>query len=462
MIKSSALLALVLFCLTIISPQGIGVRFSLSLPHIDLPRIFIIFTIVISSVLLLMGRWRTTVESAPVSCSALIMMLIWCFSTASLSESPLESVLFVARIMTIGPLYSLAFCVLADDPSYKKETYLFMVLTVGLLILYSNLEFISQKYLVPISWRTCFYNIDSYDWVLRRVLRRGGFILSQGPYVWNHTLGGMFCVFSGLVWLVVEKRKFIGMVFCSMFFVAVYATGMRATTIAVTMSMLVWLVYRKKIENMVRISIALCSASIFCLLKIDKEFFWQGLFHVADISNSAEIVSSKVLNLDFVLVGKMIEKFSFGLISYDTAEILLRETGTVGIRLTGMLQNIGKIDDWWLFGYGAGAFMAPTKVSSLAVQYDDPSLFLVFMFEYGLPLALLIGLLILYALFQGFRNSKFGTWPLAIGVLSWSIFSLSSWAVWPMLPAFVMVILIEKWSKGHLKEEKAALKENEP
>ncbi|MGL1930783.1 MAG: hypothetical protein OCC45_03360 [Desulfotalea sp.] len=270
--------------------------------------------------------------------------------------------------------------------------------------------------------------------------------------MWNHTLGGMMCVFSGLVWWFLEKKKVMGIVFCGMFFVAVYSIGMRVTTISVTVSMLVWLVYRKKIVNVLRITLALFLAVVLILLRVGREGFLTGLFEVGDIMNSAESVSPKPLNFDYVLCSNMIENFSFGFISGDTAENFLRETGTVGIRLTGMLQNFAKIDDWLLFGYGPGAFMVPGKVTSGAIQYDDPGLFLIFMFEYGLPMFLLVGFLILYTLFLGFRSAKSGAWPYAMGVLAWSVFCLSSWAVWPMLPAFAMVIVIEIWSKDHLKK----------
>ena len=441
--------ALISFCLAIILPQGIGIRFSSYLPHIDLPRIFIVSILILGGVLFLVGRWRRCAQEAPVSCSILIVMAIWFLITACLSTSPKASILFVLRVLMIGPLYAIAFCALADKTSHNNERYFFWILlTTGILIFIASFEFISQTYLIPSSLRTSFYDNSFYRRVIECLQRRGNGILSRGPYVSQHDFGGVLCVFSGFAWWILENRKKFGIIFAAMYIIAIYAVGTRSVTIAVVLSMVTWLISRKSIKNAKRLLLVLLIAAIVITLKLSPARARTGFFLTSDITNMEQLTPEKQ-KIDSAKAAEITEKLSLSLLPHEPSEKFFYNTGTIGIRLTGALINIDRAKHWWLFGYGPGAFLMADKVASVAAQYGDPGLLLAFMFESGLFMAALFGVLIIRSLWLGLRNTESGAWAPALGVLAWTVFSLSSGALWPMLPALVMTVLVEIWSNKH-------------
>lgn len=115
-------------------------------------------------------------------------------------------------------------------------------------------------------------------------------------------------------------------------------------------------------------------------------------------------------------------------------------SGTFSIRLVGFVENVANYKQWWLTEYGLGTFQKPDVIPNKAVQYNDPGLIMLFLFEFGLFPFLIIMLLIIFSFFKTFKNEN---WTLGIGIASWFVFSLSSWAIWPMLliSAFITKIL---------------------
>jgi hypothetical protein len=454
--SKSALFALISLFFAIILPQGIGIRFHYFIPHIDLPRVFIISTIVYGGILFATRRWHQCLKNAPVCTYTMVALIVWFLVTSYFSSSQKISFMFALRLIAIGPLYALAFCALTlDTVDIKKIVFFWMTLITGSLILYANLEFIFQTHLIPPHIRTSFYSIEYYREIIETIHYRLGIMLVQGPYIFNHNFGGMLCVFSGVTWLILEKNRILGILFTTFFIVAVYAVGMRSTTIAVIISIIVWLLYRKNIKNIIPLTYALLGSAIIISLVVGPKTAVNGVFLRKDMSYTMEKATyAGRTPVCSYRAAYIVEKLSLHLLPKEKIQSLLYNSGTLGIRLSGAILNIGKIKNWWLLGYGPGAFFMPDKVQSNAIQYDDPGLFLAIMFESGLFMAILLGFLIFRSVWLGFRYPKSNTWVFAIGIVSWSVFSLSSWAIWPMLPAFAFMVLTEIWASNHLEDKK--------
>ena len=66
---------------------------------------------------------------------------------------------------------------------------------------------------------------------------------------------------------------------------------------------------------------------------------------------------------------------------------------------------------------------------------------MVILFEFGILPFILFMYLILTAFFKSLKNTD---WMFGVGIASWFVFSLSSWAIWPMMLITVFVVKIYK------------------
>lgn len=447
MVAQSSLFACVSLFLAVVLPQGIGVRFSSFLPHIDLPRIFILAVIVCGFGSFVVSKSWKSVKHMPISCVILFCMTVWWIITAFISVSHVESILFSLKLLMIGPIYGLAFYILIDEKSNMDRVFVWMLITLGVLIGYALFEFIFQRYLIPNSLKTAYFNFEYYRKIIEICPRRVQGLLVKGPYITNHDLAGILCVFSGFTWWMLEKKKVWGIVFAALFMVALYAVGVRAALVAIVFSAMAFLLIRRSGKNIVRLLLAMILAVGFLSCKLTPKILFGGIFTTKDITVTMVDVSSKKMNLDITRSSSTLSKATFNFKDKKKCYDFLYNSGTIGVRISGFLLNLTNVKYWGLFGYGPGAFFVPNKVVSKAIQYDDPGLFFALMFESGIIMGLLLILLFTRIFYLGLRNSKTDIWFLGVGVFAWFIFSLSSWVVWPMLPAMGMIVLIEVWAR---------------
>jgi hypothetical protein len=304
------------------------------------------------------------------------------------------------------------------------------------------LEFIIQEYLISISYKFSFHNIERFVGYGRKITRATGLLL-QGPYLSNHELGGMLAVFSGVLLKNLEKNKFFGFILSIGYFIVVIGVASRAGFIAILISFIIWMLFRRNLINILLLGLSLVVAvCIFNARNIGND-----VNYFNDINLPTEILNRSKLDLHYLetnLCAQNSSKFSY--FQYqDVCNEIIRNQGTLSIRIAGLILNLANISNWWLFGYSPGAFMLPMQVHSSAIQYDDPGLQLIFLMEGGIPAAAIIILLALVSIKKGFKKNS--SWMMSLGILSWFIFSLSSWAVWPFVPALIMMALLERWNK---------------
>ena len=118
----------------------------------------------------------------------------------------------------------------------------------------------------------------------------------------------------------------------------------------------------------------------------------------------------------------------------------LKNTGTIGIKIAGFILNLLQLDQWWAVGYSFGSFQRPDTILSDAIQYNDPGLLQLFFLESGLFAGGLLLFFLFKAIYDGFKYDQ--TRPMAVGILAWSIFALSSWEIWPLMLATIFGLLI--------------------
>jgi hypothetical protein len=435
-VGKSAFFSLLLFSVVILAPQGIGIRPWTGWPQIDVTRVAILSTLFWGLMLGAKGRWKDFFCKAPVSSVVFLFMAAWFVLTAALSAQRSFSFFVVARHLALGPLYALAFSFLAEpkDPSYERTFFFFSFLVTSLLVLMASVEFVFQCQLISPAWRTGF-NSESLRSAVELVYMRGGLSLSEGPYVSNHTLGGMLCVFSGFVLGALEEKKRGGILLCVLFFMALYAAGTRAATVAVLASFTGWLILRRSIIVFLRLIICLACAAIAVVIRVVVSEGRLNYFYTVDLRGASVSGFEKSLFTFPHFAGK--EFIWHFLSSY----------GTFGVRAMGLLQNLAQVKEWWLFGYSPGSFFMANQVHSSGFQYSDPGLFFALMFESGLPILFLCIFLLFFSLTIISRKTESKAWMPALGVVSWTIFSLSSQDLWPMLPALVMVVAAEMFTR---------------
>lgn len=157
---------------------------------------------------------------------------------------------------------------------------------------------------------------------------------------------------------------------------------------------------------------------------------------------SAINVSPKQLVFDWERCAVALSEFTFSMLSVENARFLLSETGTMGIRLAGLISNFLLWDDWWLSGFGPGAFFSPDEIRSTAFQFDDPGLIFVILFDAGVIGAIIFMSVLILAIYKGFKARRPENIAMSIGLVTWFVFALSSWAIWPLLPAMVMAVVL--------------------
>jgi len=359
------------------------------------------------------------------------------------SANATNSFIFAARFVCLFCLYPIAFMTILRN-SNVSQGYIFRIFTMILacLIFFALLEFITQEYLIPIDYKYSFHNIERFVGYGRKITRETGLLL-QGPYLWNHELGGMLAVFSGFLLKNLEKNKFFGFILTVGYFVVVLGVASRALFIAILVSFIIWILYRRNLINTLLLGLSLVVAVCIFYARIPV----NDLIFLGDINLPSEITNDLKLHLhylDIKMCGENSSKFSY-FQYHDVCHTIINNYGTLSIRISGLLLNLANVSNWWLFGYSPGAFMISSQVHSSAIQYNDPGLQLIFLMEGGIPAAAIIILLTFVSIKKGFKNNS--SWMLSLGILSWFIFSLSSWAVWPFVPALIMMALLERWNK---------------
>ena len=357
---------------------------------------------------------------------------------SSLSSQNIYPSLYLSfKLIVIWVLFACAFDYLNSGINSNLNFLNALNIVLIGLVLYALIEFLLQTYVIPNWLRTSFSNIEEYKFMNTRILFRNNLILSQGPFTWNHGLGGVLCSLLGMMLFKFENNKVTGSILAILFFLAILTNGMRSVYIATSLGLIVWCLYRFNLRNILRLGICiLISFGVYSTKANPKNV----VFYNEDMKVSInEYLIHENFRLDSSKTAKILSKF----IPYEfsTIKTFLDTSGTFSIRLIGFVENVSNYKQWWLTGYGVGAFQKPGVIQSKAIQYNDPGLIMLFLFEFGLFPFLIIMLLIILSFCKSIKNEN---WMLGIGIASWFVFSLSSWAIWPMLLISVFITKILK------------------
>ena len=114
--------------------------------------------------------------------------------------------------------------------------------------------------------------------------------------------------------------------------------------------------------------------------------------------------------------------------------------GVLGNEILGFFVNLLNAGDWWITGYGFGTFQRPDRIVSNSFKYDDPGSLQMIFLESGF----LAGGLFVYILVRGARIGLLydRTKYYSVGIVSWGLFGLSSWDVWPLLLVMLFTLMI--------------------
>lgn len=414
-------------------PHGVGYRFSIG--HIDAPRFILLATIAYWFVVALRGFFKSkTIIFTPGS--RLIGTLITLILVSAITSSnPVSSTILAGQLCLLWFVFAYAYSTLSNHDTDGKQLAKTLTTIFVILFIFALYEVVFQTYLIPHKYRTSFWGIAGYEWITSRILYRSDTILAQGPFMWNHALSGLCVAGSGIAIYAMEKHKNWGLIFFYGFVMLLIAAGTRAGFYAVAIAFLLYSIWFKQFFVMLHFALAslITEASYIALIGSHAPVFFaadmsSGWVYAVSSMNSVQ----KNFNLAF---------------SSPELTLFLSDLGTVGVKIMGFLLNVTKIEEWWLFGYGFGAFQRPGQISSNAIYYDDPGIIQLIFLESGVVAGCLLIFILIRATLLALKYE--GLKLYSVGITAWSLFALSSWEVWPLMLVMIFVFKIFKHDQLH-------------
>ena len=196
------------------------------------------------------------IKNLNVSYFVLLSFSILMIVSALLSQNIYPSLYLSFMLIVIGVLFACAFdylnCSINSNLNFLNAL---SIILIG-LVLYALIEFLLQTYVIPNWLKTSFSTIEGYNTHMNiRMSFRNNLVLSQGPFTWNHGLGGVLCSLLGMMLFKFETHKFTGSILAILFFLAVLTNGMRLVFIAIPLGLIVWSLYRFNLRNILKLGI---------------------------------------------------------------------------------------------------------------------------------------------------------------------------------------------------------------
>ena len=410
-----------IFMAILLVPHGMGIRFSLG--HIDMPRLVILLTTFYGFYLYLSAWIKAKKIIPPEGGKLLAGFSSILILSAVFSSNSILSLILCLQLLTIWVFFPLAIIKIFESDGIETLYKAFGIIVV-ILSIYAFYEIVIQDYLVTPEMRTSFHDNEQFN---KTKHFPNGILLSRGPFMWNHALSGIGITLCGVGLYAYEKKKTLGIAITFLTFLIVFSSGVRAGNIGLFIGILAYSMYTRQFWILFHYfaSLALLSGFYFLLFEMPLPFLFSGDLSYEWIAPTAQ---SNV---------EIIEKIQNENIPLFSA---LKNSGTVGIKIAGFILNILQLDQWWAVGYGFGSFQRPSIILSDAIQYNDPGLLQLFFLESGLFAGGLLLFFLFRAIYDGFKYDQ--TRPMAVGILAWSIFALSSWEIWPLMLATIFGLLI--------------------
>lgn len=422
--------------LILLFPHGLGVRLPIS--HIDAPR-FSIIAIIFVGAILYFRRWIISrkIDFPPGSIPMVVVMALIFFS-AILSNNIFVSMLLTTQMLALWFVFPLAFIAVYPDDFCGESLNKSLMVIFSTLLIMSLIEVITQSYIVRPEWRTNYYGVEGYEWFSNRQLFRGGVLLPQGPFTWNHTLSGISCVGIAIALWAIERFKAYGLMFAYALFALIIIAGVRAGMVGCLVSVALYAIWFRQPFILLHLIAATVGTELLYLLSFGKHL---PILFGEDISAAwtAGISSNQVTQ----------DTFENSYVNFLPEKVLdfIYELGTVGVKIAGFLANLANIDDWWALGYGFGSFQRPSEVTSTAIQYNDPGIIQLIFLESGIFAGVIFILILIRAVLIGLKYQT--TKYYSVGITAWTIFAVSSWDVWPVSFVMLFVLIIHRYHQLH-------------
>jgi hypothetical protein len=430
-------------------PHGIGYRFPIG--HVDIPRLIILTLIAFWVVGVLRDFFKSKMIILEPGTKLVGTLVTLILMSAIASSNPVASTILAGQLCLLWFVFALAYVSLFNDDKGGRLLNTALIMIFVILFLFALYEVLFQKYSVPHEYRTSFWGVVGYEWITSRILYRSDTILAQGPFMWNHALGGLCAAGSGVAIYAIDKGKNWGLMFAYIFVILLISAGVRAGFYGVAIAFFLYSVWSKKISYLVHFSLATLVADIFYQLYIGSH---APVFFTGDISNHwvENAPSMDRIRDRFASMMALQTFFSEETVTY------LSDLGPVGVKIMGFLLNIIQLDEWWMFGYGFGSFQRPQQIISTAIQYDDPGIIQLIFLESGLVAGFLFVFILIRASLLSLKYV--GLKYYSVGITAWSLFALSSWEVWPLV--LVVIFVLKIFSYDQMQRHSIAEKHRSP
>lgn len=426
-------------------PQGVGIRHSLSLPRLDLPRMSMFAMLVTASVFFILNPRRFSFfQVAPRTIALFVFIFIWQMISAFMAGSGIWSYYWAFGNLISFWGFTAAFLMLAGDQKYRHMVVHALIVIAVILALWSALEFITQAKLV--TNRNLYVGDPSargFSYFMRRGIHGVGLFpyMSLGPYFIHHILAAVLCALGGFLILGPDKRGalwyFLGSLLLTF---AIFSTQSRTGIVAyaalLTIGLYLHETWRSRFAVTGGVVVGLL---LFIELFGGAEDFATAFFH--NILGNTSIL--EIYNK--IRAGGVTESF-------------LQDHGTTGGtaegRLAGLAILLSQIDQWWLFGTGPGSMFNQERILPRITGYSEQGSFIWMVVESGLPVGIALAVCMGKSIYQGFCSQDWRAKSAAVGVCGFWIFGLIHVALQSWVIGMVLAGLIEAWSRPEKTDQR--------
>jgi hypothetical protein len=404
---------LFLFSLSILLPQGVGVKLLTGLPGVDLPRL-VIFCLWILFFVYCGVKYNSIshfFNKQPKTIFYILLLIVLQFLSVLTSESPAGSLLWaVGNLVLVFGFAGIVIFILYHEGISIEEFCRCMSIIATVLLAWTFIEIILQENIITHRGAYRKYVVDMYLNINRL------WIMPIGPYVVVKPLAAALLLFSPLIYLdKIIKGKKSALLWGLLFIVGVISTQTIGAIIALFIVLVFFVIFFKRKIGLLLLGVMI---SLTFLILV---FFPEG------------------------------EKY------FTT--YLTEGRGSFGARFANNLFLLEKLFsvERVLLGFGPGSLSdfarVPTSIYNGGWENrTDPGSIFIWFIETGVIAGSLIVFILIKAVVHGCLSNNMSVKFLTFGLVGFSVLALSSQS--PVLwgPAFVYIGMIEMFYKSSNKQ----------
>ena len=362
----------------------------------DLPRVAILgVLLLLATKSILTGRFA--LRGARRTLTLLVGLAVWQVLSAITADARGGALTWaVGNILTMWG-FAIAVTSLTGGADQRARVARVLVLLATILALWSIGELVTQHKLFPT--RNLFIESGQrFSTTLRRLIPGSrGIILpymSIGPFASSLSFAGVLCALGGFLLVATEKaRRSTIRLRVAMFVAAVMATQSRVGVLAAAAMLAGTTLWGRSRERRWTLPVAATMVATILML------------------------GGSQLRLAF-------QTAYSGVVAGEESR------GSLGRRLRNLEAMRDDFGEWWLLGFGPGSLFDADRVASSVQLFTDPGSLFAFFLESGMPAGLMLTVLVVTSIRTGSRSQIAEARAAAIGLLGFSITTLSSITPW--------------------------------